>query len=85
MQLKENCPNVLKRFRALHCSSTNPNDITTTTLQTPVLWQIDLTRSMSSLKPEESPSLDFAAPVPVYDEDDIITADLSSLLVDPFP
>ena len=67
-------------------SATNPNTITTTTtLQTPALWQIDLTRSMSSLKPEESPSLDSAAPVPnVYDEDDIITADLSSLLDDLF-
>ena len=111
--LRENCPNVLKRFHALRCSAknlpsppnlttstlqtpalqqmasaTNPSNITnTTTLKTPVLWQTDLTSSISSsLKPEESPSLDFAAPGPnVYDEeDDIITADLSSLLDDPF-
>ena len=42
-------------------SVTNPKTITTTTtLQTPLFLQTDLTSIMSSsLKPEESPSLDF--------------------------
>ena len=74
-------------------NSTTTFSITTTTtsttniFHTPVLWQTDLTSIMSSsLKPEESPSLDFAAPVPnAYGEDDDnITADLSSLLADLF-
>lgn len=70
-------------------SSTNPTTttITTTTLQTPLLRQTDLTSIMSStLKPEETLSLDFEAHVPnVYGEDeDIINVDLSYLLDNPF-
>ena len=69
-------------FSIATTTTSNPN-----ILHTPVLGQTDLTSIMSSsFKPEESPSLDFAAPVPKAcgEDDDIITADLSSLLADLF-